>query len=190
VSALAEPRQRLEETTSPLSPVAERRTALGRLPFMLILAGVLVAGLVGLLMLQTRVQEQSFEVHRLQAEATALGYQQAQLETQIEQKSTPAEIARQARALGMVPNPDSVFIDVRTGAVVGTPTRVRGNEVPNITYTVDQQAAAARASAAPSGSAAPTDSATPTDSASPMDSASSTESPSPGAASTTPGTNQ
>ena len=49
MSALVEPRQ-APQTTSPLRPVPTRQSRLGRLPFMLILAGVLVAGLVGLLM--------------------------------------------------------------------------------------------------------------------------------------------
>ena len=65
MSALVEPRQ-APQTTSPLRPVPTRQSGLGRLPFMLILAGVLVVGLVGLLMLQTRVQEQSFDVRQLQ----------------------------------------------------------------------------------------------------------------------------
>jgi outer membrane murein-binding lipoprotein Lpp len=106
--------------------VPDAQGGLGRLPFMLILAGVLVAGLVGLLMLQTRVQEQSFEVRQLQTKATELSYRQAQLEAQVQQKATPAEIARQATALGMVPNPYAVYIDVRTGTVVGTPEGRQG----------------------------------------------------------------
>lgn len=148
MSALVEPRQAPQpaQTSAPLRPVPSRQSGLGRLPFMLILAGVLVVGLVGLLMLQTRVQEQSFEVRQLQTQATDLSYRQAKLEAQVQQKATPAEIARQATALGMVPNPHAVYIDVRTGSVVGTQTAVRGNEVPYITYkSPEQQAAEAKA---------------------------------------------
>jgi cytoskeletal protein RodZ len=150
VSALVEPRPKAPDTTTPgLRPVPTRQGGLGRLPFMLILAGVLVAGLVGLLMLQTRVQEQSFEVRQLQTNATELSYRQAQLEAQVQQKATPAEIARQATALGMVPNPYAVYIDVRTGSVVGTQKAVTGNEVPYITYKSPEQKAAEAAAAAP-----------------------------------------
>jgi uncharacterized protein HemX len=150
VSALVEPRPKAPETTTPaLRPVPTRQGGLGRLPFMLILAGVLVAGLVGLLMLQTRVQEQSFEVRQLQTKATELSYRQAQLEAQVQQKATPAEIARQATSLGMVPNPYAVYIDVRTGSVLGTQKAVTGNEVPYITYKSPEQKAAAAAAAAP-----------------------------------------
>jgi hypothetical protein len=116
---------------------------------MLILAGVLVAGLVGLLMLQTRVQEQSFDLRQLQSKATALSYRQAQLEAQVQQKATPAEIARQATSLGMVPNPYAVYVDVRTGTVVGTQRTVKGNEVPYITYRSPEQKAADAAAASP-----------------------------------------
>ncbi len=150
MSALVEPRQKGPETTTPgLRPVPTRQGGLGRLPFMLILAGVLVAGLVGLLMLQTRVQEQSFDVRQLQTKATELSYRQAQLEADVQQKATPAEIARQATALGMVPNPYAVYIDVRTGSVVGTQKAVRGNEVPYLTYRSPAQKAADAQAAAP-----------------------------------------
>ena len=150
MSALVEPRPKAtENTTTALRPVPAREGGLGRLPFMLILAGVLVVGLVGLLMLQTRVQEQSFEVHQLQTKATELSYRQAQLEVQVQQKATPAEIARQATALGMVPNPYGVYIDVRTGTVVGTQKAVTGREVPYITYKSPEQKAAEAAAANP-----------------------------------------
>ena len=150
MSALDEPRPKAPETTTPaLRPVPTQQRGLGRLPFMLILAGVLVVGLVGLLMLQTRVQEQSFEVRQLQTKATELSYRQAQLEAQVQQKATPAEIARQATALGMVPNPYSVYIDVRTGSVLGTQKAVKGNEVPYITYRSPEQKAADAAAASP-----------------------------------------
>jgi cell division protein FtsL len=148
VSALVEPRTKPQETTSPLKGVPARVSGLGRVPFLLILAGVLAGGLVVLLMLQTAVQEQSFEVRQLQTKATELAYQQAQLEAEVQQKSTPAEIARQATTLGMVPNPYSVFIDVRTGTVIGAQKTVRGNEVPYIAYKSAEQVAAEKQAAA------------------------------------------
>ena len=161
MSALVEPRQRPQDTGSGLRPVPDIRGGLGRLPFLMILAGVLVAGLVGLLMLQTRVQEQSFEVRQLQSRATELAYRQAQLEAEVEQKATPAEIARQATALGMVPNPYGVYIDVRTGGVDGSPKVVRGNEVPNITYRSAAQKAPQAPAAAPSAAGATPGDSTP-----------------------------
>ncbi|HET7724686.1 MAG TPA: cell division protein FtsL [Propionibacteriaceae bacterium] len=150
MSALVEPRQKSQEPAADLRPVPPVQGGLGRLPFLIMLAGVLVAGLVGLLMLQTKVQEQSFEVRQLQTQATELAYKQAQLEADVQQKATPGEIARQATALGMVPNPYGVYIDVRTGGVVGTQKVVHGNEVPNLTYKSAAQRAAEAAAAAPS----------------------------------------
>ena len=148
MSALVEPREKTQETSSLLKGVPARVSGLGRVPFLLILAGVLAGGLVVLLMLQTAVQEQSFDVRRLQNQATELAYQQAQLEAEVQQKSTPAEIARQATTLGMVPNPYSVFIDVRTGTVIGAQKTVRGNEVPYIAYKSAEQVAAEKQAAA------------------------------------------
>ncbi len=149
MSALVDQGQKPQQPGAGLRPVPPVQAGLGRLPFLLILAGVLVAGLVGLLMLQTRVQEQSFEVRQLQTQATRLSYKQAQLEAEVQQKETPAEIARQATALGMVPDPYGVYIDLRTGSVVGTAKVVTGNEVPNITYKSPAQKAAGAAAAAP-----------------------------------------
>lgn len=150
MSALVDTRQETAGTTqTTLRPVPKRQGGLGRLPFMLIIAGVLVAGLVGLMLLQTRVQEQSFELRQLQTKATALSYRQAQLEAALQQQTTPAEISRQATALGMVPNPNAVYIDIRTGSVVGNQKPVTGNEVPNITYKSSKDKAADAAAAVP-----------------------------------------
>ncbi len=147
MSALVEPRQKAPETESPLRSVPARVSGLGRVPFLLILAGVLAGGLVVLLMLQTTVQEQSFQVRQLQTQATELAYKQAQLEAEVQLRSTPAEIARQATAIGMVPNPYAVFIDTRTGSVVGAQKAVRGNEVPYIAYKSAEQVAAEKQAA-------------------------------------------
>ncbi|MDO5285344.1 MAG: hypothetical protein Q4G45_00765 [Actinomycetia bacterium] len=115
-----------------LHPVPKPVTTLARTPFLVFLALVLGLGMVGLVMLQTTVQQQSFEVRRLEAEASALAYQEAQLQAEVDRRATPAEIARRATELGMVPNPYPAFIDVRTGAVTGVAKPVTGQELPNL----------------------------------------------------------
>jgi hypothetical protein len=49
----------------------------------------------------------------------------------------------------MVPNPHAVYIDVRTGTVIGAQKAVSGNEVPYITYRSPEQKAADAAAASP-----------------------------------------
>ena len=115
-----------------LHPVPNTPTTLARTPFLVFLALILGLGMVGMVMLQTTVQQQSFEVRRLQAEANALAYHQAQLQAEVDRRATPAEVARRASELGMVPNPYPAFIDVRTGQVTGVAKPVTGQELANL----------------------------------------------------------
>lgn len=134
-------------TRATLTAVPRRRTTVARTPFLVILLGVLGLGMVGLVMLQTTVQQQSFELRKLEAQAKALSYQEAQLQAEADRRSTPAEVARRARELGMVPNPYPVYIDVTTGEVRGVAKPVTGNEMPNLTVKTPEEVARARTSA-------------------------------------------
>ena len=55
--------------------------------------------------------------------------------------ATKAYFAKCEEKLGMVPNPYGVYIDVRTGSVIGAQKPVRGSEVPYITYKTNEQIA-------------------------------------------------
>jgi hypothetical protein len=122
-------------------------TKLARLPFVLVLIAFFGLGMAGLLMLNTTLQNQVFQLRTLNRQATALAYDQAALEAQIDQLSAPAELARQASALGMRPNPRPAFLVVPSGKVVGKPEKVSGNEAPDLIVRTPAELAAQRAAA-------------------------------------------
>lgn len=170
MSALAADQRRPEEgRRDRLTAVPSGPSVLGRTPFLLILATVLVAGMVGVLVLNTSLQTRAFEVRRLQKQASELSYLRADLDNQARQLSTTDELARRAKELGMVPNPYPVFVVLPSGEVRGVPKPVKGDELPAMGYKSPADVAAARkqATAAPA-STAPVEPAQPGDGVAPQ----------------------
>ncbi|MFC5662055.1 cell division protein FtsL [Kitasatospora misakiensis] len=98
------------------------RPVRGRTPFAVLVVLLLGAGLLGLLALNTALNEGSFELSRLNRQTTALTDEQQGLQHQIDQNSAPDSLARRAGELGMVPAGGLAFLDLPNGgAVVGTP---------------------------------------------------------------------
>nr|BFD90536.1 septum formation initiator family protein [Kitasatospora sp. Xyl93] len=99
-----------------------RRPVRGRTPFAVLIVVLLAAGLLGLLALNTALNEGSFELSRLQKQTTVATDEQQGLQHEIDQSSAPDALARRAAELGMVPAGGMAFLDVPNGGkVVGTP---------------------------------------------------------------------
>ncbi|GAB7183686.1 cell division protein FtsL [Kitasatospora sp. Ki12] len=99
-----------------------KRPVRGRTPFAVLVVVLLAAGLLGLLALNTALNEGSFELSRLQRQTTVATDEQQSLQHQIDQSSAPDALARRAAELGMVPAGGMAFLDVPNGGkVVGTP---------------------------------------------------------------------
>lgn len=130
-----------------LRPVARPAPRLSRAPFLLVLIGVFGLGMAGLLMLNTTLQNQAFAARALDRQATELAYTQADLESRIDVLSAPPELARQASALGMRPNPYPALLELPSGEVIGDPTPVSGLEVPSMVVKTPAEIAAAKAAA-------------------------------------------
>jgi hypothetical protein len=130
-----------------LGAVPRVPSRLARLPFVLVLIAFFGLGMAGLLMLNTTLQNQAFQLRTLNRQATALAYDQAALQVQIDQLSAPAELARQASALGMRPNPHPAFLVLPSGKVAGKPKKVSGGEVPDLIVRTPAELAAQRAAA-------------------------------------------
>ena len=120
---------------------------LARFPFILVLIGVFAIGMAGLLLLNTTLQNQAFQARRLDREATSLAYQQAALESQIDQLGGTAELAGRASALGMRPNTQPAFLVLPGGKVIGSARRVSGGEAPDLIVKTPAELAAERAAA-------------------------------------------
>lgn len=129
-------------TGQSLRAVAKPAARLARFPFLLVLIGLFGIGMVGLLMLNTTLQNQGFESRSLNRQATELAYTQADLENQLATLAAPQELARRASELGMRPNPFPAFLVLPSGKVVGKPIPVNGNEVPALIVKTPAQLAA------------------------------------------------
>jgi len=129
-------------TGQSLRAVAKPATRLARFPFLLVLIGLFGIGMVGLLMLNTTLQNQGFESRTLNRQATELAYTQADLENQLATLAAPQELARRASELGMRPNPFPAFLVLPSGKVVGKPIPVNGDEIPALIVKTPAQLAA------------------------------------------------
>ena len=95
-----------------------------RMPFILLLVGLLGGALVSLLVISTTLAQGSFRITSLQEQNAELARQAQTLTNQVAQAGNPAVIAREAQQLGMKPNPHLGFVDLKTGKiVVGKPSK-------------------------------------------------------------------
>ncbi|WP_329584106.1 cell division protein FtsL [Kitasatospora sp. NBC_01250] len=92
----------------------------GRMPFAVLMVLLLASGLLGLLMLNTALNEGSFELTKLQKQTNTLTDQQQSLQQQIDHAAAPDALERSARQLGMVPGGDPAFLQ-DDGKVLGSP---------------------------------------------------------------------
>jgi hypothetical protein len=136
--------------SNPLRAVGAPAPRLARFPFMVVLIAVFGIGMVGLLMLNTTLQNQAFQSRALDRQATELAYSQADLENQLAAVSAPQELARRASAIGMRPNPYPAFLKLKDGKaagakVIGKAVPVSGNEAEVLIVKTPAEIAADRA---------------------------------------------
>lgn len=98
------------------------RTQAARTPFAVLVLLMLVAGVVGLLMFNTSMQQSSFSATTLQTEVNALTAQQQSLAQELDQLRDPQQLAAAAKHLGMVAPSEPAFIRLSDGRVLGNPT--------------------------------------------------------------------
>jgi hypothetical protein len=111
----------------------EGRTS--RVPFVALVVGVLVAGLVGLLVLNTSLQRGAYVVTDLRAQAAELGLRQQNLQLTVAELQAPQRVAEEALALGMVSNDSPAFLSLSTGKVIGVPAAGRPGDQVSIGST-------------------------------------------------------
>lgn len=133
------------QTKARLLPVPEPVRRISRIPFLMVLAGMLGLGMVGLLFLNTSLQNRAFQARALNQQATELSYHQADLERQVDEARAPQELAGRASSLGMRPNTYPVYLVLPEGKVIGKPTPVKGDELPESVLKPPEQFAAEQA---------------------------------------------
>ena len=105
-----------------LTLVPAGRSRAPRAPFAVLVFAILGAGVVGLLMFNTHMQQGSFYATRLQQRADVLTARQQSLDMQLERLRAPQRLARAGRALGMVAPGVPAFVKLADGSIVGAPT--------------------------------------------------------------------
>ncbi|MDO5719971.1 MAG: hypothetical protein Q4P05_04490 [Actinomycetaceae bacterium] len=89
------------------------------LPFISVVVSVLLAVLAANLFLNTQMAQKSYEIRDKQVELTYLNEQTQALQQRLQSESSPANLEKQARDLGMVPAGPTGFITLSTGSVEG-----------------------------------------------------------------------
>lgn len=80
---------------------------------------LLAGGLLAVLLLNTALAQGSFVLHDLQARSGELDDTQEALTQAIDAQRAPGQLARQARALGMVPADSVAFLRLSDGKILG-----------------------------------------------------------------------
>ncbi|MBB5869375.1 cell division protein FtsB [Allocatelliglobosispora scoriae] len=120
-----------------LNEAAERRSKLKlappapvsapRAPFVLLIVFLVVGGTIGILLLNTKINESAFTVGDLKTEQQKLNQRQQQLEQEIADSEAPGNLAAHARKLGLVPAGAPAFIRLPDGRVIGVPQPATGS---------------------------------------------------------------
>jgi cell division protein FtsL len=97
------------------------RSRARKAPFVVVILMILSIGLVGLIIMSTVLQAQSFEAQKLNRQVAELETQQQLLSREVDKLQSPANVARRAIAYGMVPNTNPAFLRLSDGKVLGKP---------------------------------------------------------------------
>lgn len=99
------------------APAAAGAHGRRRMPFVLLLCGLLGGALVCALVISTTLAEGSFQITNLQASTSSLAKQRLSLEQEVAQAQSPQRIGQRASQLGMRRVSELRFLDLTTGAV-------------------------------------------------------------------------
>jgi outer membrane murein-binding lipoprotein Lpp len=104
-----------------LTVVPSRVARAPRAPFVVLVVLLLAGGVAGLLAFNTSMQQASFTATALEQRASALAAEQQSLSMDLEQLRDPQQLAKSAKALGMVPPSTPAFVRLSDGRVLGQP---------------------------------------------------------------------
>jgi hypothetical protein len=90
-----------------------------RAPFIALVVAVVVAGVLGILMINTKTAENAFRIDTLEKQQTKLDSQQQELQKQIDANNSPGNLDAIARKLGLVKADNPAYIRLPDGKVFG-----------------------------------------------------------------------
>ncbi|MFE4592465.1 FtsB family cell division protein [Streptomyces laurentii] len=122
------------------SPLRGRAARLGKLmpsgpstaartPFVLLVVTLLGGGLISLLLLNSALNQGSFQLSELKKKTTELTDEEQALQRDVDDSAAPDALERRARELGMVPGDSPAFLG-QDGRIIGVPTTATPSPTP------------------------------------------------------------
>ncbi|MGP8302441.1 septum formation initiator family protein [Streptomyces inhibens] len=105
------------------------RGTAARTPFVLLIVVLLGSGLITLLLLNSALNQGSFELSKLEKKTDELTDEQQALQQEVDAYSAPGALERRARGLGMVPGGSPAFL-LPDGTVRGKPRAATSEGAP------------------------------------------------------------
>ncbi|MFF9006015.1 hypothetical protein ACF087_09270 [Streptomyces goshikiensis] len=124
------------------------------MPFVLLVVALLGGGLISLLLLNSALNEGSFQLTKLKRETTALTDEEQALQRDVDGYSAPDALQRRAHELGLVPGGSPVFIGP-DGKVAGSAAAASEPPPPSAPPSPAPSAASSTAPSAAAGAQAP-----------------------------------
>ncbi|WP_430779862.1 hypothetical protein [Actinoplanes sp. G11-F43] len=112
-----------------------------RATFAAAIIAVVLIGVVGILLVNTKTMEQSFRLNALREEKAVLDKQQQELQRQLVEASGPGNLTAAARRLGLVPAEDPAVLWLPDGTVVGPLNPAKGRTSPTTRDGLGEKAA-------------------------------------------------
>lgn len=137
-----------------------------RTPFVLLVVALLGGGLISLLLLNSALNQGSFQLSKLKRETTTLTDEEQALQRDVDGYSAPDALQRRAHELGLVPGGSPVFIGP-DGKVAGTASPAAEPLPPSAPPAPPVSATPGAAVPSPAGSPAPASAPAPATSAAP-----------------------
>ena len=119
----------LKLTVEPAEPIAAPRLRVAppvpinapRAPFIALVVAIVVVGVLGILLINTKTAENAFRIDTLQDQQRTLDTQRQDLENQIASYNSPGSLDAAARRLGLVKADNPAYIRLPDGKVFGVP---------------------------------------------------------------------
>ncbi|MFE9206000.1 hypothetical protein [Micromonospora sp. NPDC007230] len=97
-----------------------------RAPFVGLILVLVVGGVLGILAINTKINENAFKLERLQQEQAKLDVDQQRLKQEIAEQEAPGNLTANARKLGLVESGDPAYIRLPDGQMIGVPHPAQG----------------------------------------------------------------
>ena len=123
----------------PQLQVVPRTARAGANRFLVLVAGLLIGGLIGLLLLNLSMQKGAFELAAIESQTETLRTQEQELSYEMQRLGSTDHLKRRATNLGMVHYPNPVFLNLADGSIIGDPVPAEGVPEPVVADVLSTQ---------------------------------------------------